>query len=171
MRTAISPVGSRSKRQSGFTYIMVLAAVVIIAILAEVATLLSSRIMRADREAELLFRGQAYRNAIKSYYESGKGVKTFPNNLEELLKDSRFAHKRHIRALYPNPMNDGEWTLVHSGSGGISGVVSSGSEEPLKQANFPLGLEKFEGAASYGEWIFEYVPKKKKPGGPVNNKL
>lgn len=33
--------------------------------------------------------------------------------------------------------------------------------DPLKKANFPQGLEKFESAASYSEWIFEYIPGQK----------
>jgi type II secretory pathway pseudopilin PulG len=146
---------------SGFTYVMVLAAVVVVGILAQAAVPLSSHIAQADREAELLFRGQAYRNAIKSYYEAGKPIKAFPRALEDLLDDPRFPRKRHLRAPYPDPLardGKGEWTLVRAADGGISGVASTGGEEPLKQANFPPGLEDFAGAKAYSEWVFEYRP-------------
>jgi type II secretory pathway pseudopilin PulG len=141
---------------------MVLAAVVVLGILAEAATLMTSRLVQADREAELLFRGQAYRRAIKSHYEAGGPVKAFPRSLEDLLQDPRFPNKRHIRALYPDPVSrDGkkQWLLIRAPDGGIAGVASASRGEPLKKANFPKGLEKFEGAQSYADWIFEYTPQ------------
>ena len=154
-----STAGKPPNSQRGFTYLMVLAAVVIVAILAEAAVALSSRMAQADREAELLFRGQAYRDAIKSYYDAGTPVKTFPRALEDLLKDPRFANKHHLRALYADPFGQGkDWVLVRAADGGIAGVASSSKEEPLKKANFPKGLEKFEAAQSYSDWIFEYTP-------------
>lgn len=138
---------------------MVLAAVVIVGILADAAVALSSRMTRADREAELLFRGQAYRNAIKSYYEAGNPVKAYPRALEGLLKDPRFPNKHHLRTLYADPLGqDKGWVLIRAPDGGIAGVASASKEEPLKKANFPKGLEKFEAAQSYSDWVFEYVP-------------
>jgi len=60
-----------------------------------------------------------------------------------------------------------EWSLVSSGLG-ITGVASTSKKEPLKQANFPQALEKFTGAKSYSEWVFEYVPppRQQKPPPP-----
>jgi type II secretory pathway pseudopilin PulG len=139
---------------------MVLAAVVIIGILAEAATAVSSRMVQLDREAELLFRGQAYQRAIRSYYEAGNPIKQYPRNLEDLLKDPRFPNMYHIRALYRDPMakdDKGEWLLVRAADGGIAGVASASMEEPLKKANFPRGLERLAGAKTYAEWTFEYV--------------
>lgn len=157
--------------QPGFSYAMVLAAVVIVGIVIEAARVTTWRIVRADREAELLFRGQAYRNAIGSFYQSNGA---FPRSLEDLPIDPRSASKRHIRALYPDPMGQGEkreWRLIQAAGGGISGVASASSEEPLKQANFPKEFEKFTGAKSYSEWVFEYTPAAKPPkaGAPAAN--
>lgn len=154
-----SPEGAR-----GFTYLVVLAAVIVVGILAEVAHLSVARVLRADREAELLFRGKAYRDAVASFYQSNG---QFPRTLEDLLKDPRSAAKRHLRALYRDPMAKdakAEWRLVRAPDGGISGVASASAEEPLKQANFPAGFEQFAGAKSYAEWIFEYVPAPAPPG-------
>lgn len=140
---------------------MVLAIVVVVGILADAAVTLSSRMVQADHEAELLFRGLAYRNAIKSYYEAGNPVKTYPRVLTDLLKDPRFPNRHHLRKLYSDPMakdNKGEWLLVRAADGGIAGVASASREEPLKRANFPRGLEKLEAAQSYSDWIFEYTP-------------
>lgn len=155
----------RARREAGFTYLMVLASVVVIGILAEVTHLTTWRILKADKEAELLFRGQAYLRAIQSYYESAHAaagaIKSYPRSLDDLLEDPRFPGRRHIRALYPDPMGEGgkgEWLLIRAPDGGISGVASRGKEVPLKQANFPKGLEHFAGAQAYSDWIFEYRP-------------
>jgi len=152
---------------------MVLAAVVIVGIVVEAARVTTWRIVRADREAELLFRGLAYRNAIGSFYQSNGA---FPRSLEDLPKDPRSVSKRHIRTLYPDPMSKNEkqeWRLIRAAGGGISGVASASTDEPLKQANFPKEFEKFTGAKSYSEWVFEYtpapVPKPPKAGTPAAN--
>jgi type II secretory pathway pseudopilin PulG len=145
-------------QENGFTYVMVLVAIVVIGILVEVATLLTSRTAQAEREAELLYRGQAYQRAIKSYYAAGK---SFPRSLDDLLKDPRSASKRHIRALYPDPVAKGEskdWLLIRARDGGIAGVASASKDEPMKKANFPKDFEKFEAAKTYSDWVFEYVP-------------
>src|SRR6266702_5721982 len=169
-RMRISRAG-KPNNQPGFSYAMVLAAVVIVWIVIEAARVTTWRIVRADREAELLFRGQAYRNAIASFYQSNGA---FPRSLEDLPIDPRSASKRHIRALYPDPMSQGEkreWRLIQAaGGGGISGVASASTEEPLKQANFPKEFEKFTGAKSYSEWVFEYVPPPRPPTQPPGAK-
>ena len=149
------------RHERGFSYVMVLAAVVVTGIMAEVATTLTSHEVRVDREAELLFRGRAYQNAIESYYVAGEAVKQLPTKLEDLLKDPRFPKKHHIRQLYSDPMatdEKEEWTLIRGSDGGISGVASKGKDKPIKNANFPPKYDKFAGAESYEDWIFEYVP-------------
>lgn len=153
------------KRQRGFTYAMVLVAIVVVGILAGVANVATARVVQADREDELLFRGMAYRSAIQRYYAvAGR----YPRTLDELLKDSRFAQRPYLRTRYPDPMADraqgsgsdesGGWQLVRSGDGGIAGVASRSKRAPLKKANFPPGFESFDGAQSYAEWVFEYSP-------------
>jgi type II secretory pathway pseudopilin PulG len=152
--------------ERGFTYVTVLAAVIIVGIVVQAAHATTWRLIRADREAELLFRGQAYRNAIRSFHQTN-GV--FPRTLEDLVKDPKSAGRTHIRALYRDPTSKdekGEWRLVRAIDGGIAGVSSASSDEPLKQANFPPELIKFTAAKSYSEWIFEYVP----PPVPVKPK-
>lgn len=151
---------SRARRhaQSGFTYLSVLAVVVSMGILSQAAVTLQSHRKRVDQEAELLFRGQAYVAAIGSYYDAGEPARHYPRNLDDLLYDRRFLHKRHIRRLYGDPVAGGDWILVRAADGGIAGVVSSSDAAPLKRANFPKGLEAFEGASRYADWTFEYVP-------------
>ena len=166
MTAKISIAGKlRKSSQHGFTYIMVLVAVIIVGLLAGVGTYVTSRLIKVDLETELLFRGQAYKNAIKRYHESRK---FFPRSLNDLLLDPQSVSKRYLRALYPDPMGKDkkEWVLIPARDGGIAGVASAGKETPLKQVNFPKGLERFQGAKSYSDWIFEYVPKQ---GPPMRN--
>lgn len=155
-----SIVGKPRNNQAGFTYVMILVAVIITGIFAEVASFYASRSRQMDREAELLFRGTAYRNAIKSYYEFGKPIKTYPKSLEDLVKDPRAAHKSHLRELYSDPFgneNSG-WKFLRGNDGGISGLFSQSTEIPLKTGNFRPGYEKFQNATSYADWVFEYAP-------------
>ncbi len=164
-----STAGKATSNQRGFTYVLLLAAVVVLGILVEVATTLSSQVKRVEDEAELLYRGMTIRNAIRSYYRvNGK----YPVALAELVRDSRHPEKHHLRALYRDPMSPispesetGGWVLQRDVGGGIRGVASGSQLEPRKKANFPKGLEKFEGAASYSLWVFEYIPETK-PGQP-----
>jgi len=157
----ISTVGNPKNSQNGFTYVMILVAVIVMGMFAEVATTFTSRAKQMDNEAELLFRGMAYRDAIRSYYESGKPIKSYPKSLNDLIKDPRYIHKSHLRALYSDPFgkNDGEWRLIRANDGGISGVSSQSKLIPLKTGNFRPEYEKFENSTAYADWIFEYVPK------------
>lgn len=158
-RRASSRAGER-----GFAYVMVLVATVIIGILAGVADVAVSRTMQAEREQELLFRGMAYRSAIQHYYAA---TGRYPRALRELLQGSQLVQHSYLRALYPDPMaeqddrmksDNGGWQLLRSADGGIAGVASSSRREPMKKANFPLGLEKFEEAQRYADWVFIYSP-------------
>lgn len=154
---------------------MVLVAIVLVGIFAGVANLTTTRIMQADREAELLFRGQAYRDAIARYYAVAG---YYPRSLRDLLKDPRLAQRTHLRTLYADPMAEpaeraaegGGWRVLRASDGGIAGVASKNRQVPLKRANFPPGLDKCEGAQSYEEWVFEYQARPasvKKPVSPL----
>lgn len=156
-------------RVQGFTYLMVLAAIVSLGIMADASTRLISMRMQREAEKELMFRGQSYVAAIRSYYEAGKTVKTLPQNIEDLILDPRYAHKRHLRALYPDPITGGKWNVIRDGAGGIRGVVSRSHRVPLRQGNFPPGLESFQQMTRYTDWRFEFEPEAKKPRGKLES--
>lgn len=109
-----------------------------------------------DREEELLFRGAAYVRAIKSFYtsETAPGKKRLPGSLDELVKDPRAQNRRHLRALYPDPMTGREFK-VQKRPEGIVAVASSSEAAPLQQVDFAEDLGLTEGARHYNEWIFE----------------
>ena len=160
VKTRISIAGKALNQQSGFTYILVLIALVVVGILAEATAILTSQEIKREKEESLLFAGIAYQKAIKSYYHSRQQHKQYPKRLDDLVMDNRFAFKRHIRQLYPDPFGNGEWLLIRNKNGGITGVASLSSDTPLKQFNFPYGFEAFENTNHYSDWVFQYVPQK-----------
>ena len=83
--------------------------------------------IKREKEAQLLFVGEQYRQAIGSYYESTpSAVRQFPLSLADLLKDARFpAIKRHLRQMYSDPMTGREeWGLEFTS---ISRWLTAGS--------------------------------------------
>lgn len=154
-----SPPGSRS-RSGGFTYLAVLLAVALLGVaLAAVGTVWSTEAQR-DREAQLLYAGEAYRSAIASYYRQGPIVGQLPKDLTELLEDTRsLKPTRHLRQLYPDPMTgNADWQLISLPDGSILGVYSSSQKAPFKRANFPSNEAQFADADCYCAWRFEFTP-------------
>ena len=109
------------------------------------------------REAELLFVGDQFRYAIKSYYSTiPPGAKqTLPRTLDDLLQDPRFSMPvRHLRRIYVDPMTGkADWILVQE-AGGIVGIHSRSSASTLKKKDFPLQYGDFQDKATYGDWVF-----------------
>lgn len=125
-----------------------------------------SRSVQREKEAELLFIGRQFRNAIAAYYERSPGTQQYPASLEELVQDKRFPMvTRHLRRIYADPFTGKpEWGLVSSPDGRIMGVHSLSDREPIKQANFAQDHAGLAGARKYSQWRFEYVPPPPPPG-------
>ncbi len=143
-------------QHAGFTYLGVLFLVVVMgAVLASAGQLWATQAKR-ERERELLWVGNQYAQALRSYYRSSPGLAQYPAELEHLLEDDRFpTPKRHLRRLYPDPMMVGEaWGLVRSVDGRIAGVYSNSSLRPLKQDGFSAPWTAFAGMAHYSDWQF-----------------
>jgi type II secretory pathway pseudopilin PulG len=150
------PVASRRDRQRGFTYIGLLFIVMAFGAGLAGVSLVWHTAARRDKEAELLFVGKQYRQAIASYYASGQ--REFPARLEDLLLDPRFPSvKRHLRRLYPDPLTGAsEWGLVKLGER-IVGVYSLAPGTPLREAPGEAGDPPL-GGSSYGDWKFVVDP-------------
>ena len=116
--------------------------------------------MQREKEAELLFVGNEYRRAIAQYYEnSPAGTRRYPERLEDLLKDERFAfNRRYLRRLYRDPITGAAWGIVKAPEGGIMGVYSQSPEEPAKSGNFRKDDQDFGKAKRYDEWRFVFSP-------------
>jgi len=122
-----------------------------------------------ERETQLLWVGQQYSAALESYYRASPGpVRHLPVSLDELLRDSRFPNPvRHLRRLYPDPLQpDVPWGLVRRGSQ-IIGVYSQSDATPLRRAGFGPGLEGFEGASQYAAWRFLFIPRAAPSSAPL----
>lgn len=139
----------------------VLAALLILALASQsVMSYVSQQDLR-EREADLLRIGQAYAQAIGAYYESSPGkLKRWPRTLEDLTDDKRFVGiRRHIREVYPDPMTrSASWGLVMSEDGGIAGVHSLSTAQPLRSAALELDTLALPAASRYADWEFVYRP-------------
>lgn len=149
--------------ERGAALLTVLVLVVLLGLAASMAGQSIGALMQREREAELLWRGQQYRQAIASYYNVKHGARQmYPAKLEDLLKDPRFPGTvRHLRRLYPDPVTGKEWEPVKDPAEKLIGVRSSSDLEPFRQANFPKGLETLEGKTAYREWEFVFTPPAK----------
>jgi hypothetical protein len=151
----ILTAGKTKNRGKGYAYLMLLVAAASGCLIASLFGVMAlSRAVKVEKENELIFRGLAYADAIRSYYMSSKGKKSYPVKLEYLLSDPRFSKKKHIRKLYYDPVTRGEWTLIVQPDGGITGIASRSNAKPVKQSGFPEKLRKFEGVEHYSDWVF-----------------
>jgi type II secretory pathway pseudopilin PulG len=93
----------------GFNLVVLTMSITVLNIMIAMALPLASQQIRRDDEAELIFRGLQYAEAIRVFQQrQGR----FPGRMEELLK----VEPRSIRQLWKNPMNeDGTWALILQG--------------------------------------------------------
>jgi type II secretory pathway pseudopilin PulG len=154
-------VSARPSRHAGFTYVGLLIAVAVLGIgLAATGQVWRTAAAR-EKERELLFIGNQYRNAIMNYYAGTQaGLVRYPRSLEDLVEDRRMpAVRRHLRRIYPDPITgDDKWGIVRASDGGIAGVFSLSERRPLKIAGFTSADAKFEKAERYSDWKFAYAP-------------
>lgn len=147
-------------RQQGFLLmgVLVVLALAGIALMGAVDFWTVQR--QREREQQLLFVGDAYRQAIRHYYFGAPPgtPRTLPTSLEALLEDERYPMAvHHLRRLYPDPITGkNEWGELRIGNF-IAGVFSLSEAHPIKQANFPAGLASLSEKSSYKEWVFVFA--------------
>jgi len=159
-----SPPGEAVRRalgtQCGYTFIGLLVSVVILGLMLTVVSRVWMTTIQREREAQLLWVGHAYRDAIASYYVHGG---QFPQSLQQLLQDDRSpVPLRHLRQLYPDPMTGAaDWTLIPDPmSQHIMGVASSSKATPIKRQGFELVDAVFADTDCYCAWQFVYWPRR-----------
>lgn len=156
-------------RTRGFTYVGLLLAIALASALLGLAGSLWSTEAKREREQELLFVGDQFRQAIGAYYDQAPAGQPhrFPAALEDLLQDKRWpTTRRHLRKIFVDPMTRSrDWGLVPGAGGGIAGVYSLAEAEPFKRADFPDEYPEFAGARSYRDWrfIFKVAPAASSP--------
>jgi len=98
--------------ESGYTLVVFVMIIAVMAIMMGVAVQSVSFAMQREREAELIFRGQQYVEAIRLYrLKYGR----YPMRMKEIWE----ADPRVIRQAWKDPITDSDkWGLVFLGQGG-----------------------------------------------------
>ncbi len=110
-RTRIGEEGARTPREAGFTLVALLVMIAIMSIMLGVVIQIASFEMKREKEAELIFRGNQYVEAIRLYR---KKYGRYPMSLKEIWE----AKPRVIRKKWKDPITDSyDWGLVHQGRG------------------------------------------------------
>ena len=154
-------LGRVMPRQTGFTYIAVLLAMLLLALSTQSVMTYVSQQAQREREADLLRIGHAYAQAIGAYYEATPGsVKRWPRQLDDLIEDRRLVStRRYLRELYPDPVTRlPNWELVKAPDGGIAGVRSRSEAAPLRDTAIDLDGVTLAAASRYSDWQFVYQP-------------
>ena len=143
----------KSPQQGGFTYIVLLIWVAVVAATLGMVGQVWQTVVQRDRENELLFIGNQFRQALQGYYASNQ---RYPLRLEDLLRDDRnVGVQRHLRKIFNDPITGtANWGTIKLADGQIVGIYSLSEGEPMKKAGFRARDAGLEDKAKYSEWIF-----------------
>jgi len=136
------------KGERGYILVMVLGAMTVMGILLTKAMPSVIAEIQRENEEELIFRGEAIAQGIKTYYKKTGG---YPTSLDTLVK----AKPPLLRKVYKDPMTkDGEWELVTAVQAGASGdktmLPIAGVRSRSKQDSF----RSYNGKTIYSDWVF-----------------
>jgi hypothetical protein len=98
--------GSPPDRQTGITYLAVLFFIAASSAMLAATGIIWSHERQRQKEQELLWIGNQFREAIGLYYQRTPGaIKRYPERLEDLLEDRRYlTTARYLRQIYRDPM-------------------------------------------------------------------
>jgi type II secretory pathway pseudopilin PulG len=141
--------------QRGFALMFALMAVALVSLAVLLPLERATLDARRERENDLLFVGDQYRQAIERYHSESPVAPEYPATLEALVDDVRWpVARRPLRRLYPDPMTGKvDWGVVRQGDR-IVGIYSRAAGAPLKRSGFPVIYERFSDAESYEKWVF-----------------
>jgi type II secretory pathway pseudopilin PulG len=136
--------------ERGVTYLMVMCLIVLIGISLMVVGKQWAMMMKRDREAELLFRGNRIKAALEAYgaeYQVRKGTRPnqYPVTMEQLTQPP----KPYLQKIYKDPITGDEFDLIKI-NGEIRGVKS-------RSKDAPLNVVQFKQAATYNQMLFQAV--------------
>ena len=146
--------------ERGFTYLGLLFGVAAMGTVLAATAEVWHTAQQREKERELLFVGDQFRQAIAQYYVNSPGTANrYPRRLEELLKDPRqLVPQRYLRKIFVDPITGNrKWGLVNNAEGAIIGVYSLSENAPLKTGNFSLSDKDFPSASRYSDWKFVYA--------------
>jgi type II secretory pathway pseudopilin PulG len=156
-------------QQQGFTYLAALFLVGIAGAGLAATSEFWSHSRQREKEAELIWIGNQFTQAIALYYHRSPGaVRRYPERLEDLLEDRRYlTMQRYLRRIYADPITGKpEWGLIPAPGGGIMGIHSTAAAKPIRSISLTRD-EKSSTAASYREWRFVYEPPTPAQAPPV----
>ena len=149
----------------GYVLIILLVAILIMSIGLTVALPDWKTELQREREAELIFRGRQYVEAIRVFQVKNPG--RFPKTLDDL------ADERCIRKLYKDPMSpDGVWDVILNPGPSRQGRSGSAGQEVLVAPVSALGsipnpvvlgvvstsressVRLYEDQDTYDKWLF-----------------
>lgn len=94
---------------AGYSMVVLMIAVTLLMVFTAAALPMWSQLMKREKEAELIFRGWQYAEAIRVFQQRHGRL---PTRLQELIE----VKPRSIRKLWKDPMTEsGEWGLVFQG--------------------------------------------------------
>ena len=98
--------------EAGYNLVVLAVAITVLNIMVAKALPVWSHQIQREKEAELIFRGLQYAEAIRIFEIRNQG--RLPTKLEQLIE----IKPRCIRQLWKNPMSeDGKWGLIFAGQG------------------------------------------------------
>lgn len=152
----------RFRNPEGFTYVIVLCALVLFGL--GLAAFGRSWSMASQRlkEEELIRIGNEMVRAIGDYYQHPPGTaKTYPKSLDDLVEDKRFVGMhRHLRRIYRDPLTlVAHWGTVVAPDGGIIGIYSLNPADCLRQSGVMLDDGTVVRGRRYVDWKFIYEEK------------
>ncbi|MCX6560313.1 MAG: type II secretion system protein [Candidatus Aminicenantes bacterium] len=123
------------KRQAGYTFIILMAMITVLAIGLLAAVPVWKTQIQREAEEELIFRGRQYVEAVRIYQIKNPGK--FPASIDDLIK------ARCLRKPFPDPMTrDGKWDLIlqaDSASGGNQASSGRGAAARTGQGTSAAG--------------------------------
>lgn len=141
--------------EGGFVYLTALFIAGVMGALLTATVQIWSQSAQREKEAELIWIGEQFRQAIGLYYHRSPGtLKRYPKRLEDLIEDRRYLTlQRYLRKIYADPITGrAEWGTIGASDGGIMGVHSISEQTPVRRIG---------NAARYADWRFVYEPKVK----------
>ena len=142
----------------GFTFLGLMFLIALMALMATAAATTWAFTSQREKEADLLFVGREYREALTRYAAAhARERQSYPTELKQLLGGGdSLVPVRYLRKLYFDPMTGSpDWGLVRTREGGITGVYSLSERVPVRRAApyEDLGIA-FDKAKSYRDWVF-----------------
>jgi type II secretory pathway pseudopilin PulG len=138
----------KTTSQRGYIIVMLLAFMTVMGIFMMRAMPSVIAEVQRDQEAELVYRGEAIRDAIRRYKATTGG---YPLKLEDLMK----IRPRPIRKLYKDPMTeDGAWDLVTAVQPGASGDTTGLPIVGVRSRSQKDSFRIYRGKTIYSDWVF-----------------